>query len=175
MTTQTSVPSVASARDQHLAYILLRVLLGLAFFGHGYARIFTGTYLAGFAESMQHSMASAPMSPSLVLALGYVIPCVELLIGTLLLLGLFTRLTLLLAFGLMFVLMFGVTMKQDWTSAAIQLLYGLLLSVLLFLRSRYDLSWPGLFRLHRTPPTLFVVPPHPSDPDASSPSLLGRS
>jgi len=135
--------------DQRIAYVLLRVLLGLDFFGHGYARIFTGSYLPGFAASMQKSMASAPLSPDLVLWIGYVIPCVELVIGVLLLTGILTRWALLSAFGLMFVLMFGVTMKQDWSTAGTQLLYGLLLALLLFGREALDLSWPAGFRGRR--------------------------
>lgn len=132
--------------ETRIAYMLLRLLTGLDFFGHGYARIFTGSFLPGFAQSMQYEMAKAPLAPGLVLATGYVVPCVELVIGVLLLLGLFTRWTLTLAFLLMFVLMFGVTMKQDWNAAGQQLMYGLVLFVLLFLRERYDLSWPSLWR-----------------------------
>lgn len=141
--------SASAPRSQQHAFVLLRVLTGLDFFGHGYARTFTGTYLQGFAEGMQKSMASAPLSPDLVLIVGYVIPIVELLIGTCLILGIFTRMALTAAFGLMFVLMFGVTMKQDWNAAGQQMLYGLVLFVLLFIYDRYDLSWPNLFRRSR--------------------------
>jgi thiosulfate dehydrogenase [quinone] large subunit len=94
---------------------------------------------------MAKSMASTPLPPSLALATGYVVPCVELLIGTLLLLGLFTRAALTLALLLMLVLMFGIGLKQDWNVAGSQLLYGLILSILLYGRHRYDLSWPNLF------------------------------
>lgn len=136
----------APTRDQHTAYVLLRTLTGLDFFGHGFARIFTGTHLSGFAHTMADGMTKSPLPPSLTLISGYAIPPVELLIGTLLLLGLTTRFALTLAYLLMFVLMFGVTMKQDWTSAATQLMYGLILAILYFTRDRYDLTWPKLFR-----------------------------
>jgi thiosulfate dehydrogenase [quinone] large subunit len=116
--------------EQRQAYVLLRLLTGLDFFGHGFARIFTGTHLSGFAQGMVKSMAATPLPPALTLATGYVVPCVELVIGLL----------------LMLVLMFGVTLKQDWATAGSQLLYGLVLFVLLFARERYDLSWPALFR-----------------------------
>jgi thiosulfate dehydrogenase [quinone] large subunit len=138
-------------REQRQAYLLLRVLTGLDFFGHGFARIFTGSHLSGFAQGMVKNMASTPLPPSLTLASGYVIPCVELLIGTLLLLGVATRFALTLALLLMLVLMFGVTLKQDWATAGSQLLYGLVLAILLFARERYDLSWPGLLRSTRRP------------------------
>jgi thiosulfate dehydrogenase [quinone] large subunit len=136
----------APTRDQRLAYLLLRLLTGLDFFGHGFARIFTGTHLSGFAHWMVGDMAKSPLPPSLVLAAGYIVPCVELLIGVLLLLGLATRYALLLALLLLLALMFGITMKQDWNVAGQQLLYGLVLAVLLFGRERLDLSWPALLR-----------------------------
>jgi thiosulfate dehydrogenase [quinone] large subunit len=135
--------------EQRQAYLLLRVLTGLDFFGHGFARIFTGTHLGGFAQSMVKSMSAAPLPAGLVLATGYIVPCVELLVGTFLLLGLFTRVTVTIALLLMMVLMFGVTMKQDWTTAGSQLVYGLVLAALLFARQQYDLSWPALFRRRR--------------------------
>jgi thiosulfate dehydrogenase [quinone] large subunit len=135
-----------ATREQHQAYVLFRLLTGLDFFGHGFARIFTGAHLSGFAQGMVKSMASTPLPSSLTLASGYAIPCVELLIGILLLLGLFTRYTLILAFLLMFVLMFGITLKQDWSIAMQQLMYGLVLFLLLFARERYDLPWPQFFR-----------------------------
>ena len=134
------------ARDQRLAYFFLRLIAGLDFFGHGFARIFTGTHLGGFAHWMVGDMAKSPLPASLVLATGYVVPCVELLIGILLLFGLLTRYALILALLLMLVLMFGVTMKQDWNVAGQQLLYGLVLAVLLFGRERLDLGWTGLLR-----------------------------
>jgi thiosulfate dehydrogenase [quinone] large subunit len=135
--------------EQRQAYLLLRIVTGIDFFFHGFARIFTGTHLSGFAQGMVTSMAKAPLPPSLTLASGYIIPCVELLIGTLLLLGLFTRATLTLALLLLCVLMFGVTLKQDWAAAGSQLQYGLVLSLLLFARQRYDLSWPALLQRPR--------------------------
>jgi thiosulfate dehydrogenase [quinone] large subunit len=131
--------------EHRQAYLLLRLITGLDFFMHGFARIFTGTHLSGFAQGMAKSMASTPLPPSFALASGYAIPCVELLIGALLLLGLFTRAALTLALLLMLVLMFGIGLKQDWNVAGSQLLYGLILAILLFARHRYDLSWPNLF------------------------------
>jgi thiosulfate dehydrogenase [quinone] large subunit len=133
-------------RDERHAYLLLRLLTGMDFFGHGFARIFTGTHLSGFAQGMVKSMASTPLPVLLTLATGYAVPVVELFIGTLLMLGLLTRQALTLAMLLMLVLMFGVTLKQDWATAGSQLTYGLVLSVLLWVRQRYDISWVTLLR-----------------------------
>ena len=136
--------------EHHHAYLLLRLITGLDFFMHGFARIFTGTHLPGFAQGMVKSMASTPLPASLALASGYTIPCVELLIGTLLLLGLFTRAALTLALLLMLVLMFGIGLKQDWNIASSQLLYSLVLAILLYGRRHYDHSWPEVLRSART-------------------------
>lgn len=134
------------SREQGLAYVLFRLLTGINFFGHGFTRIFTGTHLAGFAQGMVKSMASTPLPPALVLGTGYAVPCIELAVGVLLILGLGVRSALLLGFVLMFVLMFGITLKQDWNVAGQQLQYGLVLAVLLFGRERYDLSWSAVWR-----------------------------
>ncbi len=140
------IDAALPTRERHHAYLLLRLVTGLDFFMHGFARIFTGTHLTGFAQGMAKSMAATPLPPSLTLASGYLIPCVELLIGTLLLLGLFTRAALTAALLLMFVLMFGIGLKQDWNVASQQLLYALVLALLLFARSSYDRTWPQLFQ-----------------------------
>ena len=143
-TTPDALP--APHPEHHQAYLFLRLITGLDFFMHGFARIFTGTHLSGFAQGMVKSMAATPLPPALTLASGYAIPCVELLIGTLLLLGLFTRAALTLALLLMLVLLFGIGLKQDWNVAGSQLLYALVLAILLFARNPYDQSWPQLFR-----------------------------
>jgi thiosulfate dehydrogenase [quinone] large subunit len=140
-----ALPNSTTTVEQRQAYFLLRVLAGFDFFGHGFARIFTGSHLGGFAQGMVKSMASSPLPVGLVWATGYVVPWVELVIGILLLTGVATRWALTLALLLMCVLMFGVTMKQDWATAGTQLGYGLVLAALLFARGRYDLSWPALF------------------------------
>ena len=138
--------AVSASREQRLAYFLLRLIAGMDFFGHGFARIFTGSHLGGFAHSMVGDMAKSPLPSSLVLATGYVVPCVELVIGVLLLAGLATRFALVSAMLLMVALMFGITMKQDWNVAGQQLLYGLVLAVLLSGCERMNLSWPALLR-----------------------------
>src|SRR5580693_8984850 len=121
-----------ASRDQRAAYLLLRLIAGMDFFGHGFARIFTGSYLSGFAHSMVGDMAKSPLPAPLVLATGYVVPCVELVIGVLLLTGVATRFALVVALLVMLMLMFGITMKQEWNVAEQQLFYGLVLAALLY-------------------------------------------
>ena len=132
--------------EQRVAYVMLRVVAGMDFFGHGFARIFTGTRLGGFAHWMVGDMAKAPLPANLVLAIGYVVPWAELVLGLMLLFGVGVRFALVTALLLMLLLMFGITMKQDWTVAGDQLLYSLVLAVLLFAREPLDVSWSGLLR-----------------------------
>lgn len=138
--------TVGSLAEKRHAYVLLRLVAGIDFLNHGAARIFLGSHLAGFAEGMVKQMASTPLPPAMVLATGYIIPCVELAIGFLLITGLFTRAALTSALLLMTVLMFGITLKQEWSTAGLQLTYAFILATLLFLRAEYDLSWPQLLR-----------------------------
>jgi len=134
------------SREQHVAYLMLRVIAGMDFFGHGFTRIFTGTHLGGFAHWMVGDMARAPLLPGVVLVIGYVDPWIELAIGLMLLAGFGTRFALVTALLLMLLLMFGITMKQDWNVAGQQLLYSVVLALLLYGREQLDVSWSGLLR-----------------------------
>lgn len=130
--------------ERRLAYALLRLIVGVNFLGHGFIRVFHG--LTAFAQGLVKSMAEAPLPAAFVLGFGYCVPCVELAIGVLLVLGLWTRWALVGASLLMAALMVGVTLKQDWSTAGVQLGYGLVLFVLLFLRAGYEASWRELLR-----------------------------
>jgi thiosulfate dehydrogenase [quinone] large subunit len=119
-------------QEQKYAYIFLRVLAGLGFFYYGFLRIFTGTGLAGSVDSMLQTMNGARLPSSLLLTAGYVVPCVELGVGALLM------------------LLFGICWERNWSAAGAQVLYGLVLAFLLLGRRRYDSSWAEIFR-RKTP------------------------
>ena len=77
------------------------------------------------------------------------IPPVEAVLGTLLCLGLFTRWTLI-AGGLWIVaLVFGTTVRQDYPTVAIQLLYALLFFVLQVWEPANRISLDALMRKRR--------------------------
>ncbi len=80
------------------------------------------------------------------------IPWIELTLGTLLILGLLTRTALTLSMLFMIALMAGVTLRQDWPTAGLQLIYGFVIFVLLFLRRPYQTSWPRLFGIANSVP-----------------------
>ncbi len=135
--------------DRHWAYALLRLLLGVTFLGHGVIRILHG--IDAFAAATVKGMAAAPLPPAFVSAFAHTIPVVELVLGTLLILGLFTRWALLAGLLFMSLLMAGVTLKQDWPTAGLQLIYGVVFWILLLRRHADELSWPALLHRHTSP------------------------
>ena len=124
----TRSPYRLRASDISLAYVLLRIVVGINYFNHGFTRLGS---LPGFAGSMVGAMEGAWMPEILVRITAFLVPPVELVAGLLLLLGLFTRPALVALFVLMASLMYGVTVVQNWDAASTQLIYCLSLFVLL--------------------------------------------
>jgi thiosulfate dehydrogenase [quinone] large subunit len=131
--------------EQKTAYALLRLAVGVDFCGHGFVRILHGN--AVFAQWMVKQMAETPLPSGFVYGFGWVLPFVEVLLGLLLVAGLWTRQVVVAGALLMLMLMVGISFRQDWSTIALQLFYSFLFSVLLFLRGRYDASWVEL--VHR--------------------------
>ena len=125
--------------ERKLAYGLLRVTLGIDFSGHGVARLLHGD--GAFAAGMVTMMAETPLPAGLVYGFGLVVPWGELGLGRLLIAGVWTRGALVGGAVLMMALMLGITLKQDWETAGLQLGYAVVLAGLLFLRERYDAGW----------------------------------
>ena len=135
--------------ERRWAYALLRLILGVDLFGHGFARIYHGVpaFAAGLTAQMSSALLPAPMVHAFALA----IPWIELTLGIFLILAIFTRVTLTAAMLFMIILMVGVTIRQDWTTAGLQLVYGFVIFSLLFLREPYATSWPRLLSMDDPP------------------------
>lgn len=134
--------------NKQLAYALLRIALGINFLGHGLFRLLSGT--GAFAHGMAEHMTKSPLPASLVLAFGYAIPTIELLLGVALILGLLTRPALALGALFMMVLTFGVTANQQWDVAGQQLLYSFIFFVLLFLAEHNSMALDTLLARRRS-------------------------
>lgn len=115
-------------RDIVAAYTLLRIVFGINFFNHGATRIFN---IPGFIDSMVSTMQSSWIPEFLVRINAALVPPVELVVGVLITVGLFTRGALIVCFILMIILMYGVTIIQNWDTAGSQLIYDLVLFILL--------------------------------------------
>jgi thiosulfate dehydrogenase [quinone] large subunit len=129
-------------RDAQLAYVLLRVYVGVNLAMHGVTRFLSGTH--AFVDGMVRSFAQTPLPAAVVHAFGVVLTPLELLLGVLVLLGAWLRPALIGATLLMTVLTFGTTLRQDWPTVGIQLVYALAYFVLLVRRSDDALSVDSL-------------------------------
>ena len=116
-------------RDAALSYALLRVALGLNICLHGVVRWAAG--LRNFAESLLPMFQKTPLPAWSVYSFGCVLPIVEALVGFCVLFGFQTKRALISGSVLMLVLTFGSTLRQDWPTVGIQLMYSLVYSLLL--------------------------------------------
>ena len=114
--------------DVAIAYLLLRLLIGVNFLNHGLTRIGN---IPGFVERMVKAMESSYFPEPLVRINAFLVPVVELIVGVLIILGWQTRIALMITSSLMVILMLGVTSVQNWPVAGDQLVYGVILFILL--------------------------------------------
>lgn len=115
-------------KDIAIAYLLLRIFIGVNYFNHGLTRI---SNISGFAEDTVKQLANSYFPEFLVRINSYLVPPVELTVGVLITLGLATRSALIVTFGLMIILMMGITSVQNWNVAGSMLPYGIILFILL--------------------------------------------
>jgi thiosulfate dehydrogenase (quinone) large subunit len=114
--------------DIALAYLFLRLLIGVNYFNHGFTRIGN---IPGFAEGIVEQLQASYFPEPLVRINAFLVPIVELVVGILITLGLATRVALSVTLGLMVILMMGVTSVQNWDAAGTMLVYGIVLFILL--------------------------------------------
>jgi thiosulfate dehydrogenase (quinone) large subunit len=107
-------------RDLALAHGFARVGLGINIAIHGLTRL---GEIPAFASETVKTFAHTFLPSQAVLATAYFIPPAESLIGILLITGLFLRPVLMVGLLLMFQLMFGMTLLQQWFVAGLQLFY----------------------------------------------------
>jgi thiosulfate dehydrogenase [quinone] large subunit len=131
-------PARSHRRGPVLAFLLLRITLGLNICMHGVSRIAAGP--ATFADSLVPMFRNAPLPAWSVHAFGLVLPWAEAILGFLLLLGLCTRFALVIGSLLILVLTFGTALRQDWSTAGVQLIYAAVYAALLALDRWNDYS-----------------------------------
>jgi thiosulfate dehydrogenase [quinone] large subunit len=130
-------------KHREAAYALLRVTLGLIFLFYGIGKFIGG--IGNFVGGMnQHFAGKLPAA--MVMPFAYVLPFGEVTAGTLILLGLFTRVGLTLSGLLLIGLTFGLVMLGDAPTVAHNLQYALVNFVLLWLVDLNRFSLDSLFR-----------------------------
>jgi thiosulfate dehydrogenase [quinone] large subunit len=121
------------------AYGLLRATTGIIFLFYGVGKFMGG--LTNFVGGMnQHFAGKLPAA--MVMPFAYVLPFGEVASGLLILLGLFTRVGLIISGFLLIGLTFGTVMLGDASTVAHNLQYALVNFVLLWLLdlNRYSLD-----------------------------------
>ncbi|MBD2343104.1 DoxX family protein [Anabaena subtropica] len=115
-------------KDIAIAYLLLRILIGVNYFNHGFTRIGN---IPGFVEATVKQLEASYFPEFLVRINSYLVPPVELIVGVLITIGLATRSSLIVTFVLMIILKLGVTSIQNWSAATSMISYGIVLFILL--------------------------------------------
>jgi len=131
-----------SPLNMQLGYFFLRAMIGGMLFSHGFMRVLTG--LGAWEGPMAVTFEETYLPMPLVHGALYLIPLAELVIGTLTLLGLFTRWALLAGVALFCVLLYGHMVRQSWATGHVIVHYGVYYW-LLFVFQKYN--WLALDNL----------------------------
>mgnify|MGYP002661589057 FL=1 len=113
-----------------LAYFILRLTMGVNMFTHGVARLLD---LEKFNMWMIGQFSDTILPEFLVSLSSYMIPFAELIIGVLLILGLFTSRALLLGALLITVLVFGSGLQENWNVMSSQMIYSVFFFILSYM------------------------------------------
>jgi len=108
--------------------------LGINIVVHGLVRL---PQLASFADALVQAFAKTLLPPQAVRLFAFVLPFAETAVGLLLTLGLWTRLALVGGGLLIIALVFGTTLRSDWDTLGIQMIYAAIYYLLLVSRT-YD-------------------------------------
>ena len=109
------------------AYLIARLSIGMSMFAHGLVRM---PKLDGFSSWMVTSFKDSALPEALVRPFSYALPVLELAVGVLLLLGLFTRLSIIVGSIIMLALIFGSGMIEKWDAVFTQIVYGVIFAIL---------------------------------------------
>jgi thiosulfate dehydrogenase [quinone] large subunit len=120
--------------DRRLAYLLLRLTLGLNILLHGAVRL---PALGAFAAGMMQQFANRPLPAVAVRLFGLLLPFLETAIGLLLTVGLWTRGALVADALLIVALVLGTALRSDREALSIQMIYAIIYYPLLAVRT-YD-------------------------------------
>jgi thiosulfate dehydrogenase [quinone] large subunit len=123
---------MAGDDDRALARALLRLTMGINLIVHGLVRV---PRLSEFAGGMAREFAPTILPTGLVHAFGLLLPFVEVLVGGLVVVGLFQRAALVLGALSMAALVLGTALLQHWDILTQQIVYAFIYAALLATRS----------------------------------------
>ncbi|MBS7254708.1 DoxX family protein [Flavobacterium branchiicola] len=110
------------------SFLLLRVAIAISMFGHGLVRL---PKLTTFSNWMIGSFENSMLPKIIVTPFSYILPIAEFAIGLCLLLGIFTRPSLIAGAVVMLALLFGTSMIENWEAIPSQLIHIAIFALLL--------------------------------------------
>ena len=128
------------AADRRAAYAILRLALGVNMLLHGLVRL---PHMAAFVNGMATQFQATVLPGFAVKSFGWVLPFAEGLIGLLLVLGWRTRQALVAGGLVMAALIAGTSLRSDWPTVGIQMVYSAIYYLLLRDASHNGFSHDG--------------------------------
>jgi thiosulfate dehydrogenase [quinone] large subunit len=110
------------------SFLLLRLAIAISMFGHGLVRL---PKLATFSNWMVGSFENSMLPKIIVTPFSYILPIAEFAIGLFLLLGIFTKPSLVAGAVVMLILLFGTSMIENWEAIPSQLIHIAFFALLL--------------------------------------------
>ncbi|MCM0667971.1 DoxX family protein [Flavobacterium tyrosinilyticum] len=110
------------------SFLLLRLAIAISMFGHGLVRL---PKLASFSNWMVGSFENSMLPKIIVTPFSYILPIAEFAIGLFLLLGIFTKSSLIAGAVVMLILLFGTSMIENWEAIPSQLIHIAFFALLL--------------------------------------------
>jgi thiosulfate dehydrogenase [quinone] large subunit len=146
--TMSYVDAVSSSKTSNtvIAYTILRLSFGANILLHGLSRILNGrpAFLAYLTHYFEHAHL---IPPGMLPVFGAVLPWVETALGLLLILGLFSRFTLIVGALVLTALVIGTNLAQDWLVSGLQIPYCFIYYYLLVHLEQNTMSldaWMGM-------------------------------
>ncbi|MFL2547337.1 MAG: DoxX family membrane protein [Candidatus Rariloculaceae bacterium] len=131
----SNIASGDSPSNAQIGFFLFRVTIGVNMFFHGFMRPFTG--LSAWEQPLAATFVDTYLPMPLVHTVLYSLPFYEMVLGVLLVLGLFTRAAAIGGAVMMLGLLYGNTAKQDWATVGNNMHYTLYFAGMLALQ-RFD-------------------------------------
>lgn len=110
------------------SFLLLRLAIAISMFGHGLVRL---PKLAAFSNWMIGSFENSMLPKIIITPFSYILPIAEFVIGLFLLLGIFTKPSLVAGAVVMLILLFGTSMIENWEAIPSQLIHVAFFALLL--------------------------------------------
>ncbi|PZU22870.1 MULTISPECIES: DoxX family protein [Chryseobacterium group] len=126
-----------------IAYLMLRLVAGISFFGHGLVRL---PKLNAFSQWMTGNFSKSMLPQNLVTPFSYALPVAEFTIGILLILGVFSPKVIIAGWVVMLLLMFGTCLIENWEALPSQMIHAIILIALYQFIAANSISLDQLFK-----------------------------